>query len=147
MDLIWRAVAFDPRKIWKIWAQIWNQWTSNILISINSIFFGPAEKIFIFFFFIFHLHFSIFEKKSINWNNLLKLSFQRCITFLYSINECWENLVEKIGCTLTNFHWLKSINFVWCLIDFEQIKSSLIRFSTTIIFFIVSRKLLTYIPR
>ena len=53
VDPLCRAVTFDPRKIWKIWKQIWNQRSSNILKSINSVFLAEPKKSL-----IFCLHFS-----------------------------------------------------------------------------------------
>ena len=44
VDPFWRLLSFDPRKIWKIWAQIWNQRSSSILKSINSIFLAQPKK-------------------------------------------------------------------------------------------------------
>ena len=56
---LWRAVIFNPRKIWRIWEQIWNQRDSNILESINSIFLAePKNSFFCSSFFIFIFQFS-----------------------------------------------------------------------------------------
>ena len=62
MDLILRAVTFDPRKIWKIWMHIWNQRGSNIL-NCQFIIFQPVEKNLHFFVLHFSSSFSIFSKK------------------------------------------------------------------------------------
>ena len=78
---LWRAVTFaDPRKIWKIWAQIWNQRSSNILKSINSIFLAQPKKSS-----FFPLHFlpSFFniQKNLDQLNILLKIIFPTVYNF------------------------------------------------------------------
>ena len=66
VDPLCRAITFDPWKIWKIWAQIWNQRSSNIKKCINSIFLAEPKKSSLFSssFFIFIFQFS--KKKTIN---------------------------------------------------------------------------------
>ena len=59
---LWRAVTFDPKKYMKNLSTDLESVKFKYSKKYKFYIFGPAEKIFIFFLFIFHLHFFNFQK-------------------------------------------------------------------------------------
>ena len=110
---LWRAVTFDPRKIWKIWAQIWNQRSSNILKSVNSKFLTQAKKSS-----FFPLHVS---SSSFNFSKIIlsiKIFCKKIIFPTYSINRCREKFKKAFHFSLILLRfWRKKTNTKYCAFE------------------------------